>query len=290
MGVLRGTAQLLVEAEKFVLPINGEIYRDNGSEAKLPTEDELQSTMVMPAPVCAFEYAWTKDTISADEKTRWVSVPTKRITLVIGFGEMMKRVEEIPNLSEENYSDIANRVAIFGLYYSDQAQGWTLPDVYLTCKTPFSIVAPPGMTDGFVMEVVPVHILGDKITEREKQIACTDHFADITAVIQACHSMRAGATPRKHTEQSSNRRQYFKAKGAGGFEYHTLVLPGQTGKAAGVPSVSAQHASGWSPRHHFRRAHIRKLSSGALTFVRHTFVGKKEDGEVMKRYAVGEVE
>lgn len=39
-----------------------------------------------------------------------------------------------------------------------------------------------------------------------------------------------------------------------------------------------------SPRFHVRRAHIRKLPTGVLTFVRQCFVGDPEKGVVGKHY------
>lgn len=41
---------------------------------------------------------------------------------------------------------------------------------------------------------------------------------------------------------------------------------------------------GTSPRMHWRRGHIRRLPSGALTWVRHCMVGRAENGRIEKEY------
>jgi hypothetical protein len=99
------------------------------------------------------------------------------------------------------------------------------------------------------------------------------------AAIQCCHSLRAGATLEERSEPSAARRWKMEKRGVGGFTYHVLKLPSKTGQTLEMGVGS--HAS---PRFHIRRAHIRKLPTGVLTFVRQCFVGDRDRGTVKKHY------
>lgn len=294
--MLHGTfcmvASLLEMAEKFVLPVNAEIYRINGGDAKLPTPEELQSTAIMPAPVCAFEYAW--DRIPESEIELGLEAAKKRITLIISRSAFYAQAYSelgLPPPPEVVESLNDNVGVILSMFYSEGMGGWVLAGLFVSANLPFDMRPhdPPGLIHNFYQMHAVVTDYSHKVaSEKDTQLAMAEYFPDFTAIIQVCHALRAGAKVATHTEKSSNRRTMFKAKGVGGFEYHTLVLPGMNA-SSGVPSISANHAAGWSPRHHFRRAHIRKLPTGVLTFVRHCFVGDKENGEVMKRYSVEKV-
>jgi hypothetical protein len=103
---------------------------------------------------------------------------------------------------------------------------------------------------------------------------------DLTAVVQCCHALRAGALFQERRETSSARRWKMDKHGVGGFTYHVLKIPT---KATGHQATGTG-GSHESPRFHVRRAHIRKLSSGQLTFVRQCFVGDAQAGSVSKHY------
>jgi hypothetical protein len=97
--------------------------------------------------------------------------------------------------------------------------------------------------------------------------------------IECCHALRAGATLQERAALSELKRRILEKKGYPTFTYHELRLPGHVGGAV----LGGHHDS---PRFHVRRAHIRKLHSGDLTFVRQCFVGDPERGLVAKHYAV----
>jgi hypothetical protein len=121
----------------------------------------------------------------------------------------------------------------------------------------------------------------DTLTAKEAK--CVGEFrADITAAIQCCHSLRAGASFDEKKETSSARRWKFDKRGVGGFTYHVLKIPSHP-RESRESTGGGSHAS---PRFHIRRHHIRKLPTGTLTFVRQCFVGDKLHGAVQKSYEV----
>lgn len=65
------------------------------------------------------------------------------------------------------------------------------------------------------------------------------------------------------------------------YSYHVLDIPGGYSNISG-----AQDSDRNSPRIHWRRGHIRRLSDGKITWVRHTIVGNPEHGIVSKSYNV----
>lgn len=67
-----------------------------------------------------------------------------------------------------------------------------------------------------------------------------------------------------------------------GYEYHVLAIDPEY-VAESVSSGSGSHAS---PRFHLRRAHLRHLSSGKVTFVRQAQVGNPLLGTIVKDYTV----
>ncbi|MHB1826423.1 MAG: hypothetical protein ACYCV6_01860 [Steroidobacteraceae bacterium] len=267
-------AQMIREAVHIVLPANGEIYRGNGPGAEPISEAECESFRGLPAPVCCFEYPW-----SIAKGDHDIAAP-KRITLVMDGSQMD---EPGPSSAEQ-----CHHALIFSIVYNETVGSWDVLDTFIDVDLPLEIELGP---------VVPGHgrIWGPRGTLRDTfsgeeippgpkmERLGGEYLTDLIAVVQACHSLRAGARLERRTEPSSGRRWKFERRGVGGFVYHELRIPVDAAAPAGDRAAAGSHAS---PAFHVRRAHLRQLASGKLTFVKQCFVGSRAKGFVGKHYKV----
>lgn len=268
---VESVASLIRHAVHVVLPENGEIYRSNDLGGEMPSEDECQSFAGLPAPVTCFEYPFTY--ASGDREHDDVQAP-RRITIVSDG----KQTHEGP--VPEGMVQCATFISVI---YNEHIKSWMLIDCGLSVKTPLEVAYQPGTKlwgpQAHARELMTGETFS-QTSQKFQRIAGQFH-ADINAVVQCCHALRAGAHFDEHVEKSSARRWKFEKRGVGGFTYHVLKLP-ERALSSSVPTGGA-HAS---PRFHVRRAHIRKLPTGLLTFVRQCFVGDAEKGMVGKHYKV----
>ena len=267
--------QMIREAVHIVLPANGEIYRKNGPGAEPVTESECESFRGLPAPVCCFEYPWT-----IGKGDRDIAAP-KRITLIIDGSQVSDARLVGPGQ--------CHHALIFSVVYNESVGSWDVLDTFVDVGLPLEIELGPvvpgqgriwgprgALRDMFSGEGIPP---GPK-TER----LGGEYLTDLIAVVQACHSLRAGARLERRTEPSGGRRWKFERRGVGGLVYHELRI------RMDAPAPSGDRAAGGtqaSPAFHVRRAHIRQLTSGKLTFVRQCFVGDRARGFISKHYRVG---
>lgn len=257
----QGVAALIRNAVHVVLPENGEIYRPNGIGSGCPSEDESISLGGLPAPVTCFEYPWSR---REGIKLGVEQLAPRRITLVVDGKQF---TEEFPG------------VVFISVFYSEGLKLWGIADTELTLTSPVKFIQQGSQWGAEAM--LRSSVDGYPIKDEAKIGHAFQQFQpDIISVVQCCHALRAGARLDEQTEPSATRRWKFSKKGVGGFTYHVLKLPD---KAGGDAHAGGSHAS---PRFHVRRAHIRKLPTGALTFVRQCFVGDRERGVVEKHYAV----
>lgn len=264
-------ASLLRNAVHLVLPPRGEIYRPNHDGRGCPTDDECESLHGLPAPVTAIEYAYPP----AGPEPRPGKYPApKRITLITD-GKQLYPHEQ----TRERY-----QLQFFSIFEVDRGDfEWSFQTSSLMLVAPFSAVPSSrdrerwGMPCAMLDLVTNTMLSGAKASEQ-----FSEWQADIIATIQCCHALRAGALLDERTEPSSSRRRKFERQGVGGFTYHVLTIPTRARGSSG--NGEGSHAS---PRFHVRRAHIRKLPSGALTFVRQCFVGDDSAGSVSKHYQLG---
>jgi hypothetical protein len=267
------TASAIRSAVHVVLPVNGEVYRSNAMGGVAPTSDECASFDGLPAPATCFEYAFDLDTVEGMKSDR-TSV-RRRITLVYDGKQMGSR------LPREHEVFCATFV---GVYYIEAFRRWALYPYVYEIATPIQVANGPGDQynwgcHGRVSSLITGEAL--KTDDLQAMSVAGDFHADITAVVQCCHALRAGASLDEHTETSASRRWKFGKKGVGGFTYHLLSLPDHISRKGNVPI-----ASGNGKRLHVRRAHIRKLPTGTLTFVRQCMVGDPNIGVVEKSYKV----
>lgn len=181
--------------------------------------------------------------------------------------------------------DIADRAVFMSVFFDEVRGEWGLSDGHLSVLTPLKVRDYGNTVWG--LECVVKDLTNDKTLDPEdsETVRLAAQFReDISVVTQCCHALRAGARLEPHTESSMSERRYFEKRGAGGFVYHILRLPAHARPSAdGSGSGNGTHES---PRLHVRRAHIRKLQTGTLTFVRQCLVGDPSKGIADKHYEV----
>jgi hypothetical protein len=274
MEVNQTLAALIRDAVHIVLPANGEIYRKNGPGAQPVSPAECESFRGLPAPVCCFEYPWT-----IGKGDRDIAAP-KRITLVLD-GSQAGHSGPLP-------PGQCHHALIFSIVFDENVGRFEPVDTFMDVDLPLQVRTHPAVR-GREQRWGPRGVLRDLFTGAELPDGPTaqrlggEYLADLIAVAQACHSLRAGARLVRQTEPSSGRRWKFEKRGVGGFVYHTLKIPGDGRTASGGASAGGTHAS---PTFHMRRAHLRQLASGKLTFVRQCFVGDRSKGFIGKHYSI----
>jgi len=282
----RYIASLLRQATHIVLPPNGEIYRDNKTTG--PSDQECPSLTGLPAPITSFEYAWTHDldkninpSYSLDGSPMITENPPKRISLVVDG----KQLVEI----EGEDKSLPTRICFLSICYHESVKRWNPQPTSVTVFDPLKVY-PMNYSDGrkgwgTTAEVYDL-VNNRYIEAKDKEIGSavfSEFQGDISLVVQACHALRVGAVLESRKEKSYTKNRTMDKQGVGGFEYHVLRLPHGTVKET-LGSRTGTDRDG--PRYHFRRAHLRNLSSGAQTFVRSCFVGNREKGVVEKSYEV----
>lgn len=262
----REIVKLIRSAVHIVLPENGEVYRSN-LRAAPPTSDEVDSMLGIPAPICCFEYPWTYQEGNPKETQ---AATTKRITLVVDH----RQTNRGPAPNGGSWA-----IQFFSICFFPSINRWSVSTGYmLSLWTPIEILTGDGMW-GAKCAFTDIQTGEDSLTISTEKFG--EFLPDISAVAQCCHALRAGASFEERRETSSARRWRMDKHGVGGFTYHILKLPG--GRVHSGAPTGVTHES---PRFHVRRAHIRKLPTGRLTFVRHCFVGDSQRGSVSKHYLV----
>lgn len=286
-------ACLLRASVKIMLPDNGEIYRENNGGGRCPDEEEVKSMEGCPAPIVALCYRWTYP-ISEEEQDSESTYPApKRITLIVDEKQIFpESINKSPGM------------VLYSVFYNDQFKIWSISR--LSIYLPKEKIFIKGDREEYKKDVgrYPIlpepwkfitatfdlttgkYISGQDVKNDAFAYNCfSQYLPDMTAMTQCFHSLRANALLDEVTHFSSSKKRKHQKKGVGGFSYYVLRLPPAKNQNISK-NGSGSHAS---PRFHIRRAHIRKLSSGELTFVRQCFVGDKEKGIVNKDYIIGKM-
>lgn len=265
-----GIATAIRNATHVVLPRNGEIYR--AWEGQEMPEYECQAMASLPGPICTFEF-------SCNNTDRVVVAWSRR---QLGFYEGDDALDDEILLTDVRQATTAEERAhvidIFG-------ENIWLPEQSRLLVHTHTKIKNQTLAEGQKAFVVDCSIYPDTRSEADCQelLGSPKLFADaygraIFAISQACVAMQAGATLEERSETSASRRWRMEKKGVGGFTYHVLKLPHSSSSGA---VAGGSHGS---PRLHIRRAHLRKLPTGVLTFVRQCFVGDGDRGAVGKHY------
>lgn len=254
-------ADFLATAVHVVLPHGGEIYREN-FPLWSPSAEEVESFAGLPAPVTSFEF----EPAHLDDRS-------KAITIVV----------DLKQLNEDQ-----SGVLVYRLFKEKPpSDTYWVPSRYATLfETPLNFTG-----TGRYISVVGRHFYTSSLRAKQEGSLTAEltpgdsgvalHY--LLPVIQCCHALRAKATLEETTDLNEYRREKLRKAGAPYLVYHVLKLPKHAQQGSG-PSGSSSHDS---PRFHVRRAHIRKLPTGALAFVRQCFVGDRAKGVVEKHYEVG---
>jgi hypothetical protein len=275
-------AEFIRLATHIVLPPNGEIYRENDT---LPTPQECQSIVALPNFFTTFEFKLTNDYF---KNLAGRESPNAFLLLAIDY----KQIEQFDNEKFEGNKEDKSRTPMCLTLFTRYEPGahkpipnarWNISQYNTTYLTPLEIHRRDGKkwaTEIAIAETYNgVRVTADKDPELISSIT-TVYSGCLNMVLQACHALNVGATLEARKEKSYTRNRTFEKKGVGGFEYHVLKLPHGTVKE----TLGSRQGDRDGPRYHFRRAHLRNLSSGAQTFVRSCFVGNREKGEVVKNY------
>jgi len=296
----RNVSELIRKAAHIVLPMNGEIYRTKDEDF---TKEECISSGVMPHAITTFEHAINDEYFAKnkdDAEINPIDVPDAMLTLVVDY-KLFPDYDRTKYVKHEHDSDPSlgprNPLAIinlsrfgYGHYRHRRDIRWNLISAYATTLTPVYFrevngkqCTELGLADIFTKKRLTDSngkmIVEDYGVESEQLVAI--YMASLDATLQTCHSLRVGATLEARKEKSYTRNRVFEKKGVGNFEYHVLKLPHGTVRET-LGSRAGSERDG--PRYHFRRAHLRNLSSGTQTFVRSCFVGNREKGVVEKEY------
>lgn len=262
---MKYVASLMRVGVHVVLPENGEIYRGNFAGGCRPSEDECQSFVGLPAPVTVAEFQCTYSLADWERGADRLECRKRVVVAVDG--------KQVPGPAVPE-----NRVLLFQICYMSSVSRWVLHPSSLALTSPLVTERTQG---GYGYLCAIRHLVQNRDISPVEGLGVSllsDWYVEITALVQCCHALRAGATLREAREERSSRLKKFKKRGVGGFTYHVLEIPTSHRK---LNEAGGTHAS---PRLHVRRAHIRKLPSGTLTFVRQCFVGSSESGAVEKSY------
>lgn len=275
-------AEFVRHATHIVLPPNGEIYREIGTP---PTPQECQSIVALPSFLTTFEIKLTNDffkNIGPDDG------PNAFLLLAVDY----KQIEQFDNEKYEGNKGKKHRTPMSLTLFSRYEPGhhkmvpgarWSISEYNSSYLTPLEVY--PRDSKKWAMEVAVAETYdGTPVSlEKDPELVAsvnTVYFSCLNMVLQACHALNVGATLEARKEKSYTRSRTFEKKGVGGFEYHVLKLPHGTVRE----TLGSRQGERDGPRYHFRRSHLRNLSSGAQTFVRSCFVGNREKGEVVKNY------
>jgi len=299
----KNVSELIRKAAHIVLPMNGEIYRTKNEDF---TKEECISSGVMPHAITTFEHAINDEYFAKNEgdaEINPIDVPDAMLTLVVDY-KLFPDYDRTKYVKHEHDSDpslgLRNPLALINLsrfgyghyrYRSDIR--WNLISAYATTLTPVYLrkingkqCTELGLADIFtknkLTDLNGKMIVEDYGVESEQLVAI--YMSSLDTTLQACHALRVGATLESRKEKSYTRNRTFEKKGVGGFEYHVLKLPHGTVKETLGSRCGGSGADRDGPKYHFRRAHLRNLSTGTQTFVRSCFVGNRDKGVIEKEY------
>lgn len=288
---LEGLIDTVKKSIHIVLPVDGLIYRNLYD---IPTKEELVSTRAIPAPMVTIEHAISK--------TYWSEggpkdAPVALLTFVVDhkqYDAEYQNGKQTPTVTISGSDEQFTQASVINFWKyssprlidsgSSERVSWWIAGDYITLPVPFD-VSVDAVDPEKVHTSAAIYNMFDEdrvqVADSERVIASlNNYYGSVNSIIQTCHALRVGATLEERKEKSYTRNRTFEKKGVGGFEYHILRLPHGTVKE----TLGSRQGDRDGPRYHFRRAHLRNLSSGAQTFVRSCFVGNREKGEVVKNY------
>ena len=300
-------AETIEKAMHLVLPVNGEIYRDN---KEVPTKEEGLSFIGIPAPFVTIEFpcsypseekssrVWEGDGGEQynifDVKLKRISNPEAELVLIIDFKQLNEDTVEITGTNETVSPVAIMHLGKFKKPFKTLDVNWIINSWGILLYSPLEVTLPTAEEKALYdwtyktpnkMFNLYEYLNGveqpTELSDAEASKESSAFTAAIATTLQTCHALRVGAMLEHRVEKSYTRNRTFQKKGVGGFEYHVLRLPHGTVKET-LGSREGSDRDG--PRYHFRRAHLRNLSSGAQTFVRSCFVGNRDKGVVDKSY------
>lgn len=299
---IQHVSALLNSAVKFQLPDNGQLIQ--GELRALPEVFRL------PYPVIAVEFRVTQTSLLGQQPIKAmgesVSVSSKRVALAIEINEATFDAFNwlLPDSKYELFVADGS-VAVVPVFYSDQADQWSLPpcavvipgrksevaqDKATATKQVFGGQLPQG-TKLLPIEMHPVPLLPEYcawLEARENEnytnaVAMQDCLDEVPAVLNlievlACRNVTSET---QAPSTALNKKRILNGK-TPFYEYKILTLDGSsvaTSKPRATGALSA------SPRVHLRRGHIRRLPD-RVVWVNAAVVGNRNSGMLVKDYSV----
>jgi len=269
----KNVAEMVRNAVHIVLPLNGQVYVPSSGNTYTP--EECESSHALPHILTTFEHAVDKNYYDADNLNEF-DIPDASVSLAVDFKQF--------GVDDERYKDerIPGRSPVSVIAFSRFKKNgngvrWCMSSYHLVMYTP--LVYNSNGTEMGLCNIYTKEGLSSDDSRVNEVFSSLN--ANMETVVRACHALRVGAVLEEREEKSYTRNRTLQKKGVDGFEYHVLRLPyGTVRETLGSRSGGERD----TPRYHFRRAHLRKLSKGTQTFVRSCFVGNREKGEIQKEY------
>lgn len=256
----------LDRAVKFQMPENGEMLVDIRDASK-----DVLDCVRLPFPTVAAEYDITLP-----------SAAPKAITVAVDLDAMPAFKDALRELYPED-----GGAWVSSLAFDPDRRAWV--PTFAHILFPYR-QAEAAVEKGFCR--LGGIVLEPPVGSPEKVIAryggfegysrqmMAEHFVDLTAIanLSLC-SLCSNVEQTKVPAPKFLSRQRVKKGKAPFYEYRVLTVA----PSVAAPSIGAGMAR-TGPRVHLRRGHIRRLSDGRMTWVRHCVVGDKAKGVVMKDY------
>lgn len=197
---LRMFVSAIHAAKCIVLPVNGEIYRENFGGGEVPSPEECESFQHLPAQIICLEYRWSYTGGNGSQAPRRVTVAIQDVHTQSG-------------------------VALMSAFFDERTGRWELCPACLTIAYPLKIIRLPASGQelgSWVYNCVLRNLETGEFyppTDPEAAVIGGEFCPDIGALVQCSHALRIG------------RAQLLQAcEGQGGFTYHVLrsVSAGET--------------------------------------------------------------
>lgn len=255
---------------KFRLPTNGELVTNS-----VDVHDSFLGVYRLPFPKIVAEF--DVDLLLGENDHEGAIQPKKVVTYA-------EHINDIP--------EFAASLEMKNGHLLPSGSGYFLHSNFLApdgvwAPSPFAAIAPYEHDHGRVtakgLMKIPLFCfdLGGsfgKICNLTPHQMATEYYLDVTAVLNIAlcslcenveHETVKAPKYTNTTRRKKNKEPFY--------EYKILKVKGQKSHDGG-----SKRGSG--VRLHMRRGHIRRLPNGGLTWVRHTVVGDKSRGVVMKEY------
>jgi len=277
--------ELMLKAEKFILPNWGKIF----DEDEMEVCNDIVIPVRLPYPMVAIEYFCDYDDPKCEPMLEGELRSTKRVALCVETEALNEHTSFLAHINDDLNGD-AEGFWVFPVCYSDGLKVWTPPPSgYFFPRTGKMKIG--SMKNHGELSLMPLGFdTYSFFPENERlmraQRDASDEAFSLIHLLAALNidKGRCEILPAPH---KLNKKRAKKNR-VPLHEYKILDIVAdvmQAEKPANKPHQGGTHAS---PRMHKRRGHVRRLRSGRATWVRDAIIGKPGTGAVEKEYSVHE--